>query len=95
MKHLIKTHNPIESDLKCRSDQFASHSWWLHFNHFKVGNRQQFWMPILRGLREEDVEWSIDGVIISDIVIRSKKLPFLVLPGLKDTLPYAPGRVLG
>lgn len=94
MKHLLKAHNPIEPNTERRSNQFASHSWWLHLNHFKARNGQQFWMPILSGLREEDVQWFIDNVVISDTVIQSRELPFLVFARLRGTRPYAPGRVL-
>lgn len=94
MKHLLKTHHPVNLDRRCRNDQFASHSWWLHLNHFKVASGQQFWMSILSGLREEDVQWSIDAVVTNDTIIRSRKLPFLVFAGLRGTRPYAPDRVL-
>lgn len=94
MKHLLKTHNPIEPDPRRRSDQFASHSWWLHFNHIKPKNGQRFWLPILSKLRQEDIQWSIDGVTLSNTVVQSKELPFLVFAGLRGTRPYTPGRVL-
>lgn len=51
-------------------------------------------MLILSGLRDEDIQWSIDDVIMSEIIIQSKKLPSLVFAGLRGTQPYAPGRVL-
>lgn len=94
IKHLLKAHNLTEPDLECRSDQFASHGWWLYLNHFKPKKGQQFWMPILDELREEDVQWSMDDVVLSKTMVRSKKFPFLVLPGLRGTRPYTPAWVL-
>lgn len=95
MKHLLKVHNPTKLDQKCRRDQFSSQSLWLHLNHFKVGNEKQFWMPKLSELRNEDVQWAINDLVVSDTVIRSRDLPFLVLAGLRGTRPYALGRVSG
>lgn len=94
MKHLLKSYNPTEPDSNSRSNQFSSHSWWLDLNHFIVRSEQQFWMPLLSGLREEDVQGFIDDVVVNDIVIRGTKFPFLIFAGLRGTRPYTPARVL-
>lgn len=51
-------------------------------------------MPILSGLRNEDVQWAIDDFVVSDPMIPSCHLPFLVLARLRETQPYTPGQVL-
>lgn len=51
-------------------------------------------MPILSKLRERDVQWFIDNIVVSKVVVRGRELPFLVFAGLRGTMPYAPARVL-
>ena len=95
MRHLIKTHDPKEPDPLRRSDELHSHDWWLYHNRCNKTGGESFWYPRLRGLREEDVQWSIDSLVVTkNMVVRAEKVPYLVFAGLRGTRPYAPGRVL-
>lgn len=91
MKHLWKTHDSKELDSKIRSDQFASHDMWLYLRKFKPRHTQAFLFKTFNGLRDENVQWSIDDLILGDTVIQGNKLPFLVFVG---TRPYVPARIL-
>ena len=95
MRHLIKTHNPKEPNPLKRYDELHSHDWWLYHNRCNKTGGESFWYPRLRGLREEDVQWSIDSLVVTkNMVVRAEKVPYLVFAGLRGTRPYAPGRVL-
>ena len=96
MRHVIKTQNPKESDPLRRSDELHGHDWWLYHNRCNKTRGERFWYPRLRGLREEDVQWSIDSlVVIKNVVVQTKKkVPYLVFAGLRGIRQYAPGRVL-
>ena len=46
-------------------------------------------------MREEDVQLSIDSLVVTkNMVVQTKKVPYLVFALLRGTRPYAPGRVL-
>ncbi|KAK4715538.1 hypothetical protein R3W88_013876 [Solanum pinnatisectum] len=95
MRHLIKAHNPEEPDPLRRSDQLAGHDWWMYHNHCNKTGGLKFWYPRLQGLREENVQWSIECLrVTKQMVIRAQKVPYLIFAGLRGTRPYAPGRVL-
>ncbi|XP_027771185.1 uncharacterized protein LOC114076407 [Solanum pennellii] len=95
MRHFIKTHNPKELDPLRWSYELHGHDWWLYHNHCNKTRGESFWYPRLRGLREEDVQWSIDSLVITkNMVVRTEKVPYLVFAGLRGTRPYASGRVL-
>ncbi|KAH0735660.1 hypothetical protein KY285_011367 [Solanum tuberosum] len=95
MRHLIKAHDPTEPDRLERPNRLESHDWWVQRNHFNRTGGQEFWYPRLQGLREENVQWSIQCLVITkQIVIRSGKAPYLIFAGLRGTRPYAPSRVL-
>ncbi|KAK4738111.1 hypothetical protein R3W88_001808 [Solanum pinnatisectum] len=95
MRHLIKAHNPEEPDPLRRSDQLAGHDWWMYHNHCNKTGGIKFWYPRLQGLREENVQWSIECLrVTKQMVIRAQKVPYLIFAGLRGTRPYAPGRVL-
>ena len=43
----------------------------------------------LQGLIEEDVQWSIDSVVVTkDMVVRTEKVPYLVFAGLRGFRPH-------
>ncbi|KAH0698961.1 hypothetical protein KY284_013176 [Solanum tuberosum] len=95
MRHLIKAHNPKEPDPLERPNRLKSHDWWVQLNHFNMIGGQEFWYPRLQGLREENVQWSIQCLVVTkQMVIRSRKTPYLIFAGLRGTRPYAPSRVL-
>ena len=93
--HLIKTHNPKEPDPLRRSDKLHGHDWWLYHNRCKKTGEESFWYPRLLRLRDEDVQWLIDNLVVTkNIVVRTQQVPYLVFYGLRGTRTYAPGRVL-
>uniref|UniRef100_M1CMJ9 Aminotransferase-like plant mobile domain-containing protein n=2 Tax=Solanum tuberosum TaxID=4113 RepID=M1CMJ9_SOLTU len=95
MRHLIKAHEPTEPDPLERPNRLESHDWWVQRNHFNRVGGQEFWYPRLQGLRDENVQWSIQCLVVTkQMVIRAEKTPYLIFAGLRGTRPYAPGRVL-
>ena len=90
MWHLIKTFNSKEPDPLRRSDELHGHDWWLYHNRCNKTGGESFWYPRLQGLREEDVQWSIDSLVVTkNMVVRTEKVPYLVFVGLRGTRPYA------
>ena len=49
----------------------------------------------LQGLMEENVQWSIDSLVVTkDMLIQVEKVYYMVFTGVRWTRLYAPGRVL-
>ena len=95
MRHLIRTHNPKEPEPLRRSDELHGHDWWLYHNRCNKTGGESFWYLRLQGLREENLQWSIDSLVVTkNMVVRTEKVHYLVFAGLRGTRPYAPGRVL-
>ena len=95
MRHFIKTHNPKEPDPLRRSDELHGHGCWSYQNRCDKTGEEGFWYLRLRGLSVEDVQWSIDSLVVTkNMVVQKEKVLHLVFAGLRGTRPYALGRVL-